>query len=311
MKTPNVKYAALLAALAAVLLTGCGTARAQYQSRLEGTVADTEGNPLAKVAITVVSQKSASMFYNLTTDAEGKFMQVGFTPGYYQISFKKEGYLPKSAEIHIKIADVTKLAVTMEKSAEIVEKALSEADKLFLKGNKFLEEKKFNEAVATYKEAIALAPSSWGYHFNLGLAYKKLDRAEEALASFRKAVELNAESYSANKELGEALGKSGAFKEAVPYYEKAVSLSPDDPDAHYNLGVCLTNEGRADEALASYLKSVEIKPDYADAYYQIGTIYVGQNKSAEAAEALEKFLSLAPDHPKAPVAKQLMDYLKK
>lgn len=309
MKTKNAKYAALL--VAAVILAGCGTARAQYQGRLEGTVVDTEGNPLAKVAITVVSQKSASQYYNLVTDAEGKFLQVGFTPGYFQISFKKEGYLPKSAEIHIKIADVTKLAVTMEKSTEILEKALSEADKIFLKGNKLLEEKKYDEAVAAFQEAIALAPASWGYHFNLGLAYKKLDKPGEALTSFRKAVELNAESYSANKELGEALAKGDAFKEAVPYYEKAVALSPDDPDAHFNLGACLMNEGRSDEALTGFLKTIELNPDYVDAYYQIGTIYIGQNKSAEAIEALEKFIALAPDHPKAPVAKQLIDYLKK
>jgi tetratricopeptide (TPR) repeat protein len=309
MKMKSVKCAVLL--IAAVLLALAGPARAQYQGRLEGVVTDSEGAPLAKVAITVVSQKSSAMYYNLTTDAEGKFSQVGFTPGYFQISFKKEGFLPKSAEIHIKIADVTKLAVTMEKGSEILEKALSEADKLFLKGNKLLEEKKHDEAVATFQEAIALTATSWGYHFNLGLAYKKLGKAEEALAAFRKAVELNPDSYSANKELGEALAKKDAFKEAVPYYEKAVALSPEDPDAHFNLGACLMNEGRTEEALAGFLKAVEFKPDYADAYYQIGTIYIGQNNSVDAVAALEKFLALAPDHEKAPVAKQLIEYLKK
>ena len=55
----------------------------------------------------------------------------------------------------------------------------------------------------------------------------------------------------------------------------------------------------------------ELKPDYIDAYYQIGTIAIGQNKIPEAVAALEKFLSLAPDHEKAPVAKQLLEYLKK
>lgn len=310
MKRKSTEWAVLF--LIAVVFVACtGTARAQYQGRLEGTVSDAEGNPLAKVAITVVSQKSAAMYYNLTTDSEGKFSQVGFTPGYFQISFKKEGYLPKSAEIHIKIADVTKLAVTMEKGSEILEKALSEADKLFLKGNKLLEDKKYDEAVAVFQEAIALASTSWGYHFNLGLAYKKLNKADEALAAFRKAVALNPESYSANKELGEALAKGSAFKEAVPYYEKAVALSPDDPDAHYNLGACLMNESRTDEALAGFMKAVELNPDYADAYYQIGTIYIGQNNTAEAVAALEKFLELAPDHEKAPVANQLIEYLKK
>jgi len=90
-----------------------------------------------------------------------------------------------------------------------------------------------------------------------------------------------------------------------------VDVSPEDPDAYYNLGACLINVGRTDEAQAAFSKAVELKPDYIDAYYQIGTIAIGQNKIPEAVAALEKFLSLAPDHEKAPVAKQLLEYLKK
>jgi len=56
---------------------------------------------------------------------------------------------------------------------------------------------------------------------------------------------------------------------------------------------------------------VALKPDYADAYYQMGTIYIGQNKVPEAKASLEKFLALAPQHEKAPIARQLLDFLKK
>jgi tetratricopeptide (TPR) repeat protein len=309
MKTRCAGY--VLALIAAVVLAWPGPAWPQFQGRLEGVVTDSAGAPLAKVAITIVSQRTASMHYDLTTDSAGRFIQVGMMPGYYQISFKKEGFMPKSSEVHVRIADITKLDVKLEKGAEIIEKAVSDADRLFLKANKLFEEKKIEEAVAIFQEAIKLSPLNWGYFFNLGLAYKKLEKKEDAMASFRKAVELNPESYSSNKEMGEALAKAGSFEEAKPFYEKAVALSPEDPDAHFNLGACLLNTGQSDEALAHFLKTVELKPDYADAYYQVGTIRIGQNKIPEAVASLEKFLTLAPNHEKAPLAKQLLEYLKK
>jgi tetratricopeptide (TPR) repeat protein len=294
-----------------VVLALAGPAWPQFQGRLEGTVLDDAGTPLAKVAITIVSLRTSSMHYELKTDAGGRFAQVGMMPGYYQISFKKEGYLPTSSEVHVPIADVATLQIVLKKGAEIVEKAVSDADRLFLKANKFLDDKKYEEAVAAYQEAIKLSPVNWGYYFNLGLAYKKLDQREDAVASFHRAVELNPDSFSANKEMGEALGRAGAFEEARPFFEKAVALSPDDPDGHFNLGVCLINAGQTDEALAHFLKTTELDPDYADAYYQIGTIYIGQNKVPEAVASLEKFLALAPSHEKAPLAKQILEALKR
>jgi tetratricopeptide (TPR) repeat protein len=284
---------------------------ASIQGKIEGIVIDNSGNPIEKVTVSIISSRISSRHYEVRTNKEGKFAQVGLWPGYYQISFKKEGYMPVSQEVKVNIDESTSLEVKMEKAEEILARSLSKADKLFQKGNKLYEEKKYREAIHNYEEAISLNSTQWGYHLNLGLAYKKMEIKEEALAAFRQAVELNPESYSSNKELGETLAQSGNFGKAKKFYQKAAELSPDDPDAFYNLGVCLTNLGESEEALENFLKAVKIKEDYADAYYQLGTLYIGQNKTDEAVECIEKFLELAPDHEKADLARQLLDYLKK
>ncbi len=284
---------------------------AQFQGRLEGRVIDASGSPLEKVQVSIVSVRTSTMHYESMTDEEGKFFQVGLLPGYYQITFTKSGFMPKSTEVRVRIAEVTKIEVKLDTADQLVMKSVSEADRIFLRGNKLYAETKYAEAAAAYLDAIKLAAANWGYHLNLGLAYKKMDKSDEALAAFRQAVELAPESFSANKELGEALARSGAFEEAKASYLKAVDLSPDDPDAHFNLGACLLNTGESEAALGHFEKTVELKPDYAEAHYQLGTLYVGQNKVAEAVQSLEKFLSLAPNHAQAPVAKQLLDFLKK
>jgi tetratricopeptide (TPR) repeat protein len=284
---------------------------ASVQGKIEGIVRDSAGNPLEKVEISIVYQRLTSIHFDLATTKEGKFTQIGLQPGYYIVNFKKPGYMPKSAEVKVSIEETTKIEVMLDSAEELAERNFSASDKLFLSGNKLYEEKKYEEAIAAYDEAIKTSPGQWGYYLNKGLAFKKLDKQVEARAAFSKAVELNPLSYSTNKEMGEALAREGNFEEAKKYYQKAVEASPEDPDAHYNLGACLLNTGEPDAALKSFQKCVALKEDYADAYYQIGTLLISQNKTPEAVQNLERFIDLAPQHEKAPLAKQLLEYLKK
>jgi len=305
MKAPKA------AAIAFVLLVSAVSAWAQYQGKIVGRIVDPEGRPLEKAEVTIVSQRSSNLRYDLKTDKDGRFIQVGLVPGYYMVTVKKSGFVPASTEVHVGIAEQQSPEIALKSAAAEAEKSYSAADKAFLKGNKLFAEQKYAEAAAAYHDAIGLDPANWGYHLNLGLALKKAGQADEALAAFTKAAELNPASYSANKEAGEALARAGRHAEAKTFYEKAVALSPDDPDAQFNLGVCQVNLGESEAALPHFEKAVELKPDFADAYYQMATILIGQNKVPEAKAALEKFLALAPEHEKAGIARQLLDFLKK
>jgi tetratricopeptide (TPR) repeat protein len=294
-----------------IALLTAGSVSAQYQGRIEGKVTDDAGNPLDKVEVTIVSVKLGSQKFDLKTDQGGRFTQIGLSPGFYMLNFKKAGFTPRAVEVKVSIAEASKLEVNLETAAAEVERTVSESDKLFLKGNKLYGENKFPEAAASYEEALRLSQDQWAYHFNLGLAYKKMGKNEEARAAFTRALELNPGTFSVTKELAESLAKGGDYEEAKRLYRKALEISADDPDVFYNLGLCEVSTGESEAALDSFSRCILLKPDYADAYYQRGTIYIGQNKTQDAVENLEKFLELAPGHEKAGVAKQLLDYLKK
>jgi Flp pilus assembly protein TadD len=297
--------------VALLLFVSTSVSWAQFQGRISGRVLDASGNPVEKAEVTILSQKTSSVRYESRTDKDGRYIQVGLMPGYYLLTVKKDGFMPGTKEIKVGVAGEETVEIILSTVDAEAAKSYSAADKSFLKGNKLYAEQKYAEAAAAYEEAVGMSRTNWGYFLNLGLAYKKLDKKDESIAALRKAVELSPESYSVNKELGEALAKDSAFDEAKKYYQKAVDLSPDDPDAHYNLGACLTNTGEQDAALEHFLKTAALKPDYADALYQMGTIYIGRNMVPEAVQSLEKFLELAPTHEKAPLAKQLLQYLKK
>ncbi len=229
---------------------------ASIEGKISGRVIDASGNPVEKVHVTISSIKMPSRKFELKTDKEGKFIQVGLRPDYYQVSLRKASFMPVSTEVRVRIAETFKMEITLEQATAVAERSLSAADKLFVKGNKLSEENKFEDAVEAYEEAIKLSSSNWGYYFNLGRSYKKMEKIDEALKAFQQALDLNPESYSVNKEVGEALGKKGEFESAKKFYQKATDLSPDDPDALYNFGVVQTNLGENEGALRSFLAAV-------------------------------------------------------
>ncbi|MEW5902166.1 MAG: carboxypeptidase-like regulatory domain-containing protein, partial [Acidobacteriota bacterium] len=162
----------------------------QYQGRIEGRVVDAAGNPLAGVEVTIVSQKITSQKYELRSDKQGRFTQIGLLPGFYQVTLNSPGFAGRSVEIKVNIAETAKFEVQLEAAAAEAARTMSEADRLFLNGNELFAASKFEEAAASYAEAIRLNPSQWAYHFNLGLVYKKTGKGEEARAAFATAREL-------------------------------------------------------------------------------------------------------------------------
>lgn len=284
---------------------------AQYQGKIEGVVKNKEGTPLKGVEIDLIYSKSSSRYFKLKTDSEGKFTQVGLYPGFYQLNINHSGYSPLSREVRIRIAETTELEIILEKAEKALERALSDADNHFMKGYKLYDEQKYEEAISEYKQAIEKNPEQWGYFFNLGLAYKKTKDLDAAIEAFKTAVELNPDGISSVKELGEALALAEKFEEAKPYYDKAAEAINDDPVFYYNYGSILNSMGETEKALEAYEQAAAIQEDYADAYYQMGTLYISLNKKEEAIKALEKFLELAPDHEQAPIARQLIDYLRR
>lgn len=278
------------------------------QGTIKGMVKDINGNPIEGVKITITSMQYAAVRFTLKSNKKGEFIQIGLRPDYYQISVEKDGYLPVTFERRVAISQTVNASFELEEGKYYVGDPPGEKD--FKQGNEWFAKGMCEEASKSYQQAIEKEPEEPVYYNNLGISLTKLERYDEAIEVYKKMLEVQPSSYTANKSLGELYGMQKKYPEAMPYFSKAAELSPDDPDAFYSLGACLMNTGSREEATEAFSKAIEIKPDYAMAYYQLGMIYVNQNNKEEAIKHLEKFLELAPSDPNAPVARQMIDYLK-
>jgi tetratricopeptide (TPR) repeat protein len=113
--------------------------------------------------------------------------------------------------------------------------------------------------------AIALDDRDpWG-HIALGYWALMERRTEESIAEFRQAVKLNPNSAAAHSHLSRGLAFAGQDREAIEHGEDAIRLSPLDPDMALFLGgfaVAHYAAGRYAEAARCATEAARLRPGF-------------------------------------------------
>ena len=95
----------------------------------------------------------------------------------------------------------------------------------FNRGNEFLEQRLYKQAIHEYQAAIALEDDQEVYHYNLGLSYFHLMLYEKAQEAYLEAIELNPKFAEAWYNLSLAYNKLDKPDEAYMAYEKYQTLN--------------------------------------------------------------------------------------
>jgi tetratricopeptide (TPR) repeat protein len=150
-------------------------------------------------------------------------------------------------------------------------------------------EKRDAEAWVLLNQVRKMSPSSWKTHENIAKLYVEESNYEEALASFREAREINPSSYTVATGMGgalRALGKPGdalmLLQHALELREKQASKRGIDRSiatTYTEMSLALRSKSRLDEAIHFHdlavggdPKSVEALTEYALTLRQLGKI---------------------------------------
>ncbi len=145
------------------------------------------------------------------------------------------------------------------------------------------------------ERALGLSPGRPMYLCNLGKIYRALGRTDEAIALYRQAIAVDAAFAPAWNFLGIALDERGEADEAIAAFERAIAIAPKFPGAHLNLGVALKHRGRAAEAAEAYRRALALNPRSAEAWSNLGAALKQLGDFAGAIAAHERALALRPD----------------
>ena len=163
----------------------------------------------------------------------------------------------------------------------------------FEQGKKAYKNKQYTEALDNFRKAVSGKPGKAKYHYNLGLAARKLNRYREAYEALAKAKELDpglgftkkrGDFFKKLEEMksraGTAAGKAaavtGSHKEFFEFGKKAlknkqynaalinlrraVAGNPGSAKYHYNLGLAARKMKNYREAYDAFVKAKELDP---------------------------------------------------
>ena len=110
-----------------------------------------------------------------------------------------------------------------------------------IKGEQALIEKKTDEALAHFREEVALDPKDPTGAYNLGTAQSKSGRAPEALASLEKARKEGRGALAADAAFneGQTLFREKHYEQAAAAFRDALRRRPGDADAAWNYELCV------------------------------------------------------------------------
>jgi tetratricopeptide (TPR) repeat protein len=136
--------------------------------------------------------------------------------------------------------------------------ALSAAKASFERGKKFLEEKRFDQAAAEFKETLKSTPDAPLLHNLLGFCQLQLGQTEEAITEFKRAIALKPDYKAAHNNLGGIYLLQGRGKEAIPEFQAVLKSDPKDIQALSNLARSEITLNRKDVAIEHLRTAYEL-----------------------------------------------------
>lgn len=156
-----------------------------------------------------------------------------------------------------------------------------------------------DEAVAAFRQAVALQPQLVAAQANLGLLLVALQRPAEAEAPLQVALSRMPGDAALRNALGVAQEAMQRLADAQLSYRAALQANPGLAEAHANLGNCLRRLGRLPEAEAHLVRAIELQPGFAVAHFNLGIVLQEREQHERAVAQYRQALAIRPDYVEA------------
>lgn len=103
-------------------------------------------------------------------------------------------------------------------------------------------------------------PNVAQWHYQNGIVMYRLGRLNDAIAEYREALALNPGYVTVMVDLGAALGTQGKIREALPYLVRAARGLPEKYEAQYNAAMALEMVGDYENARGLYAAALRVRP---------------------------------------------------
>jgi tetratricopeptide (TPR) repeat protein len=175
-------------------------------------------------------------------------------------------------------------------------------------GTEFVENLKYEDAIAQFTTAIGIEPRNPDYYYARGEVYEKLSRMAEAKADYEKTLVFSPKDADAIIRLGVVTNIMGDHKGSLSLLNRALDLDVRNPKIQPARVITLIDLGMYDQALRASDSAIVIKDTPMDFYWR-GIIYKNLHNEPLAKKEFEKAISKDKKlaQPRLELAELLMD----
>jgi tetratricopeptide (TPR) repeat protein len=166
-----------------------------------------------------------------------------------------------------------------------------------IRGTQAMDDRKWSEAAALFREGLKVAPRDATLHQNLGTALYLAGDPRAAEAEFEEAVRLLPGYARPLFSLGVLMEERGRDQEAIDRFSKAVASDPAMVAARFSLADALRRSGKLEASVAQYAEIVKIDPSASQARFGQAMALVRLTRFAEARAVLEDAVRTHPEQP--------------
>ena len=137
-------------------------------------------------------------------------------------------------------------------------------------GNLYRNQKKYNEAIRLFNEAIVLNANCYECFYNRAVTLEILNKPVDAMKDYSAAIKLNTSYSNAFYNRGNLKFANKDFNGAIEDFTSALTLNPKNKnEVYYNRGMCYISIKKYKEAKSDFEQYLKSDKTNSDAYYNV------------------------------------------
>lgn len=172
---------------------------------------------------------------------------------------------------------------------------------LIIAGKLLLKERKLEEALIKFEEAVKLNPNSVEAHESAAAAHFIGSDYEAAANHYIEITGLKPMEAKAYFNLGAIYNKLGDHNRSIEWIRKGIQRDKRCAEGYYNLGIAHRKLGQQNMAITAYREAIRLNGQFAEAYQNLANLYADMNNLQMAVTNFKKALEVRPDFSRAKV----------
>jgi len=155
----------------------------------------------------------------------------------------------------------------------------------------------YEEAIAFYKQALALNPTSAQVFFNLGQALYHLKKYPEALYAYKRAIQYKNDHHRAFMQIAKIMIDVKQPNDAIEPLKQSLIIEPKNGDARILLARLYNDKHIFNQAIDVITLGLELEPAHINLRFELANTYNLVNRLDESLTIYQELDRLIPNNP--------------